>query len=153
MKTIRCLAAGQCLCLVLCAADTFVPYETGQVPQNVAELWGSYDARKEDLDVKIIREWKADGGATRYAITSANDAPPRDPKDWKLLGSNDGENWTTLDSRAGELWSKRNERRCFSVNDGAAYKSYRLNIAAVRNRAAANSVQIAEIEFLQAQTH
>ena len=34
----------------------------------------------------------------RYALTAANDAPERDPRDWQLQGSNDGTTWTTLDT-------------------------------------------------------
>jgi arylsulfatase A-like enzyme len=86
-----------------------------------------------------------------YTITSAKDAPPRDPKDWELLGSNDGKTWTALDSRAGEVWSKRNEKRSFTVKDKTPYRMFRLSITAVRDREAANSVQIAEIEFLHCQ--
>src|SRR5690554_743805 len=40
-----------------------------------------------------------------YTLTSANDAPERDPKDWVIQGSNDGETWATLDSRSGELFT------------------------------------------------
>ena len=85
-----------------------------------------------------------------YAITSAEDAPSRDPKDWQLLGSNDGgKTWTTLDSRTGEMWSKRNERRSFTINNKTAYRLHRLNISAVRDVKTANSVQISEIEFVE----
>src|ERR1041384_4847729 len=35
----------------------------------------------------------------RYALTAANDAPERDPRDWNLLGSNDGTSWTKPDTR------------------------------------------------------
>ncbi len=38
----------------------------------------------------------------RYALTAANDAPERDPRDWQLQGSNDGTSWTTLDTRTGQ---------------------------------------------------
>ena len=82
-----------------------------------------------------------------YAITSAEDAPGRDPQDWQLLGSNDGKNWTTLDRRTGEQWSGRHQQRVFSTTNQKAYRFYRLNIAAVRDVKNANSVQIAEIEF------
>ncbi len=41
----------------------------------------------------------------RYALTSANDAAERDPRDWTLKGSNDGTTWTTLDTRSGEDFS------------------------------------------------
>ncbi|GAB3902046.1 hypothetical protein GCM10027612_66500 [Microbispora bryophytorum subsp. camponoti] len=36
-----------------------------------------------------------------YALTSANDFPGRDPKDWTLQGSQDGKSWTDLDKRTG----------------------------------------------------
>ena len=48
------------------AAETFTPYKSGEVPQNVTELWKDYDARKEPLDIKVVKEWKADGVVTRY---------------------------------------------------------------------------------------
>ena len=86
---------------------------------------------------------------SKYAITSAEDAPNRDPKYWQLLGSNDGETWITLDSRSNERWSDRNQRRSFSLSNKTAYRIYRLNISAVGDLKTANSVQISEIEFLK----
>ncbi len=83
-----------------------------------------------------------------YSITSADHPSARAPKEWQLLGSNDGKNWTTLDSRKDEVWSKRLEKRSFTINKQAACRFYRLNITAVRDVNNASSVQIAEIEFL-----
>ena len=34
-----------------------------------------------------------------YTLTSANDVPDRDPKDWTLEGSRDGKTWVVLDKR------------------------------------------------------
>ena len=34
--------------------------------------------------------------AVRYAITTANDEPGRDPQAWTLQGSADGKDWTVL---------------------------------------------------------
>ena len=48
------------------ANDTFAPYKSGDVPQTAADLWKDYDARKEPLDVQVVKEWKADGVVTRY---------------------------------------------------------------------------------------
>ena len=48
------------------AAETFTPYKAGEVPQTVTDLWKDYDARKESLDVQVVKEWKADGVVTRY---------------------------------------------------------------------------------------
>ena len=51
----------------LSAANTFTPYRNAdEVPRNVVDLWKSYDARKEGLDVQVVKEWKADGVVTRY---------------------------------------------------------------------------------------
>jgi hypothetical protein len=67
---------------------------------------------------------------TSYALTSANDEPARDPKDWALLGSNDGVNWTTLDTRTGETFSARFQTKTYTVSSNAAYSSFRLRIDA-----------------------
>ena len=48
------------------AAETFTPYTPEQVPQNVTDLWKDYDARQEPLNVRVVKEWKADGVVTRY---------------------------------------------------------------------------------------
>ena len=55
------------LSLSICGNETFQPYKTiDDVPQHAVDLWKSYDARVEPLDVRIIKEWKADGVVTRY---------------------------------------------------------------------------------------
>src|SRR6185436_14360882 len=39
-----------------------------------------------------------------YTLTSADDQPARDPKNWTLQASNDGAAWTTLDTRTNEAF-------------------------------------------------
>ncbi|UIR56029.1 discoidin domain-containing protein [Sphingobacterium sp. SRCM116780] len=68
---------------------------------------------------------------TSYVLASANDAPGRDPKDWDLVGSNDGENWTTLDSRTGYTFPDRDYKIRFDLSNTAKYKFYKLNIKAI----------------------
>ena len=47
--------------------DTFLPYQSAeQVPKTAKELWGAYDSTKEDLDVKVIKEWKEDDVVIQY---------------------------------------------------------------------------------------
>jgi dienelactone hydrolase len=60
------LACALCLNLQGLGKDTFTPYQTGAVPQNPTELWQDYDPRSEALEVKLVKEWKADGVVTRY---------------------------------------------------------------------------------------
>src|SRR6185436_4613441 len=68
-----------------------------------------------------------------YALTSANDSPERDPRDWRLLGSNNGgKTWETLDVRRNEVFSTRFQKRVFSVTNHAASAIYRLQIESVR---------------------
>ena len=37
-----------------------------------------------------------------YKLSSANDAPGRDPSGWTLEGSNDKESWQTIDEQSGQ---------------------------------------------------
>jgi alpha-mannosidase len=84
-----------------------------------------------------------------YTLTSANDAPERDPYTWRLLGSNDGgTTWTTLDTRTGVVFSSRLEKRAFSIASPALFNVYRLAIDRVDDPTTANSVQLAEWELL-----
>ena len=66
-----------------------------------------------------------------YTLTSGNDAPGRDPKDWKFSGSMDGTNWVDLDVRTGETFSGRNLTRTFSFKNIILYNHYRISISAV----------------------
>jgi len=82
----------------------------------------------------------------QYALTSANDFPQRDPRDWRLLASNDGgRTWVTLDVRTGEVFSERHQRRVFSLANRQAFNVYRLQIDRVLDPLAASCVQLAEI--------
>ncbi|MCZ9347997.1 discoidin domain-containing protein, partial [Streptomyces sp. TRM76130] len=68
----------------------------------------------------------AAAGITRYALTSANDHAERDPVDWTLQGSADGERWTTLDTRSGESFSERFQTRTYDLAEKAEYQHFRL---------------------------
>ncbi|MGP9802882.1 discoidin domain-containing protein [Rheinheimera sp. NSM] len=80
------------------------------------------------------------------AISSANDAPERDPENFNLQASNDGVNWLTLGEWAGESFDSRGQRRLFSTNNSLAYLYYRLNIT--KNKGDNSLMQIAEIELI-----
>ncbi|GGQ80053.1 discoidin domain-containing protein [Streptomyces pilosus] len=80
-----------------------------------------------------------------YSLTSANDFPDRDPRDWTLYGSDDGRAWTPLDSRAGESFGGRFETRDFFLRATApAYRHLRLDIS--RN-GGADEIQLARVAF------
>jgi predicted alpha-1,2-mannosidase len=64
---------------------------------------------------------------TSYTITSANDAPERDPYSWTFKGSNDGLNWFTLDTRTGVSFANRFETKTFNFSNSTAYQYYKFN--------------------------
>ncbi len=65
-----------------------------------------------------------------YALTSANDFPGRDPRDWTLQGSADGLTWVDLDRRTAQTFGERLQTRRFDVAGAQTFAHYRLNITA-----------------------
>ncbi|WP_377267189.1 ThuA domain-containing protein [Peterkaempfera sp. SMS 1(5)a] len=83
----------------------------------------------------------------QYALTSANDFPGRDPKDWTLQGSTDGNDWKTLDTQTGQTFPDRFQTRQFTVANSQAYQYYRLNITA---NSGEPLIQLAELRLFSA---
>ena len=83
-----------------------------------------------------------------YTIASANDSPDRDPKNFQLLGSNDGgTSWTVVDERTDEAWTARFQRRQFDIEPPfEAFNIYRLNVTA--NNGSGNLMGFSEMELL-----
>src|SRR5690606_19741003 len=79
-----------------------------------------------------------------YSLTSANDSPGRDPRDWTIQGSTDGQTWVDVDSRTGETFSQRFQRRTFSVGSETEYGWYRLVVTA---NSGDSEVQLAELSL------
>ena len=81
---------------------------------------------------------------TGYALGAANDEPTRDPADWTLYGSADGQEWTPLDSRSGETFSGRQEMRKFTLGESEPYRYFRLEVTA---NAGAPLLQFSELRL------
>ena len=91
---------------------------------------------------------------TNYTLTSANDAPERDPANWALLGSNDGgTTWGTLDTQINQAFTDRFQNRAFPIASPAAYNIYRLRIDSVADPSTAVALQLAEIQLLGTQKY
>ncbi|MET7685404.1 GH92 family glycosyl hydrolase [Streptomyces sp. NPDC005423] len=94
--------------------------------------WAEFDL---DKPVKVVT----------YALTSANDYAPRDPRDWTLQGSADGKEWKTLDTRAGETFGERFQTKSYDLAEPAEYQHFRLDIT--KNNGASGIVQLADVQF------
>ncbi len=89
-----------------------------------------------------------------YTMTTGNDAPGRDPKNWDMLASNDGVTWVTLDSKddfifpttGGPNNNGRTVTYTFTYNNTTAYSFYRLRVRAVGS---GTLFQMAEFRMLQ----
>ena len=79
-------------------------------------------------DTKLTLTYETPQLIGAYTFTSANDAPERDPRDWFMEGSMDGENWVTIDSRTGETFGTRFLTKRYEISQPVAYTHYRLNI-------------------------
>ena len=81
-------------------------------------------------------------------MTSGNDAPDRDPKDWQFQGSNDGTTWTVLDEHSNYVFYNRLQTIRFEYNDptGTKYQYYRLFIEHTNG---SNLFQMTEWRLLQ----
>ena len=84
---------------------------------------------------------------TRYDLTSGNDVPERDPKEWQFQGINDGTNWVTLDTRTNEVFATRNLIKPYSISNSTEYSHYRLNIVANAG-GSGQGIQVSEMKLI-----
>ncbi|GIM91708.1 alpha-1 2-mannosidase [Paractinoplanes toevensis] len=96
-------------------------------------------------------QYTLDAPATvvKYALTSANDAPERDPRDWTLQASADGQSWITVDTRSGESFADRFTTNTYDVATPASYPIYRLTVT---GHPSGNLTQLADLELADANT-
>lgn len=81
------------------------------------------------------------------AIVSGNDYPHRDPEDFTLKASNDGETWVDLKSWTGVMWNTRFEEKLLPLDNSTAYKFFRLEIT--KNKGNDQMTQVCEIKLIQ----
>jgi PKD repeat protein len=80
----------------------------------------------------------------RYTLTSGNDAPERDPKEWKLEGSHNGVTFYPIDIRQDQSFVVRNLKHEYIVNNNSkAYSYFRLSMI----NHSGNILQLSELEL------
>jgi len=85
-----------------------------------------------------------------YDITSGDDSPERDAKNWTIEGSMDGTTWTVLDTRTNQTWTSRKLTRSFTFTNSIAYNYYKWDITA--NVGGQALIQACEFNFLSTVT-
>jgi hypothetical protein len=79
-----------------------------------------------------------------YTVTSADDKPERDPRDWDLEGSNDGSSWVLLDRRVNQWFVNRHQTNTYSFANTTPYSNIRF---VVKANAGGTQLQVAEIQL------
>ncbi|MGV9979999.1 hypothetical protein ACWDUH_20210 [Micromonospora wenchangensis] len=67
---------------------------------------------------------------TSYAVTSANDWPDRNPRNWVFEASTTGGSWTPLDTQSNQTFVTGFHRNTYSFSNTTAYRYYRLRVTA-----------------------
>ncbi|MCY9657303.1 cohesin domain-containing protein [Paenibacillus chondroitinus] len=80
----------------------------------------------------------------KYAMVSANDAATRDPKNWRIEGSNDGLSWIVLDEQSNQSFSARFQTKEYTIaaDKVKEYAYYRLFI--LNNSGESTNTQLAD---------
>lgn len=76
----------------------------------------------------IIWSGNSNVAVLAYSLTSAPDSPAMDPKSWTLYGSLDNKVWKTVDVQENQTFSDRKEVKSYEVENGVAYRYYKLSI-------------------------
>ena len=124
----------------------------GVSPEDMTRAFDENSATKWYAGDNVNKGWIAyqfASGVMRtvisYSLTSANDMPTRDPVNWQLQGSHDGQTWTTLDTRTGESFPARFQTKNYPCSMPMAYERYRLDVSL---NAGANALQLAELQLM-----
>ena len=121
------------------------------MPSYVLQFWSFcallwwFNASAAEPDTNTLRGVRT---ITHYSLTSANDFPGRDPRDWRLLGStNGGAQWVVLDERTNQIFTERFETKSFRPEVQVPCSLFRLEVMHVRDPRNVNSIQLAEFEL------
>lgn len=116
------------------SSDTTVTVSGENLPnEGIAKLFDGQSSTKWltfSQSGWIVFSTTATATVASYNLTSANDVPARDPRNWTLYGSQNRVTWTPIDSRTGQTFSGRFVRNTYSIASPGAYQHYRLEITA-----------------------
>jgi hypothetical protein len=169
---VRVAMCGACADTSTCGGSATLDVCSGTGPVNRAQggtITASFatdvkatESRDKLFDGDVATKWYVTATATpwivyqfapgttyaidSYTVTSANDVPTRDPKSWRLEGTNDPAlaTWTVLDTRTDETFASRFQTNAYSFKNTTSYAAYRFFVVA---NSGATSFQLAELEL------
>ncbi|MDA7629140.1 lamin tail domain-containing protein, partial [Verrucomicrobia bacterium] len=115
------------------------------IDNNTATKYLNFDKLNTGFTVKLSLGPTAVSG---LRLTSANDAPDRDPSQFILSGSSDGINFVEIAKGAIPVFENRFETIQIDFQNTLKHAYYRLVFPTVRNERVAVAMQIAEVELL-----
>ena len=118
------------------------------VDGNTASKWCLFH---EDKEVVWQAKYNQPVSISAYLLASAGDVPDRDPRDWVLEASNDGENWTEIDRRSNQAkFEKRRMSQSYQLNQSSdEFIQFRFRFTKVNG---ANMFQLSLIELKESST-
>jgi predicted alpha-1,2-mannosidase len=89
--------------------------------------------------------------AVTYSLVSGGDAPERDPRDWRVLGSNNGTDWTVVDAQTAQSWAagERGVRKSYTIATPGTFSTYRLDISSNQS---GGLIQLADWDLISSET-
>ncbi|MDR0872191.1 MAG: glycoside hydrolase N-terminal domain-containing protein [Prevotellaceae bacterium] len=118
---------------------------------NYSSKWYAADNFQGAASLPISITWEYDRAknADSYSLVSGGDVPDRDPKSWKIYGSNTGEDdYILLDTVTNAVFNERNQVKTFNFSvavSAVSYKYYKLEITALAGNPASAQPQLSEI--------
>ena len=93
--------------------------------------YACFECRLDFNKTSVVITFPQPVDVTHYKWATANDAPDRDPVQWSLEGSNDGNTWTTLDrTHATRSYATSSTRGAwqgpFRIDNSGAARPYEL---------------------------
>lgn len=117
---------------------------------NVNTKWLDLRIKDHPDSVWIQFDMKKPVNITAYSWSTANDAEGRDPRDWRLLGSDDGTTWAPVDYIANTV-SVPKTRKVLAYSkqfttDSMSFKVAELNVAADKTLSVHDGIDISNTE-------
>lgn len=118
---------------------------------NINTKWysvaGTSAGTQQPFPCWVTAKYAAPITFVQYTLTSGNDMQPRDPKDWTLYGSNDGENFEPIDTRENVTFDGRKQSKSFQLDHSVSYQYIKFEITSNKSGSATDGVQLSELSF------